>query len=113
MNGDDMFATFFSIDTKKSSIIWWFSRFYLYLFISLSIYVIVSLFIAIILDVYESVVEIYKRKSKENFNESPLQRFMDEYPIESFDGRFHNNSIVDQIQRFFRCCLDGQHFPHG
>lgn len=109
MNGDDMFATFFSIDVKKSSIIWWFSRLYLYLFISLSIYVIVSLFIAIILDVYETVVEFYKKKSKANFNKSPLQRFIDEYPIESLDGRFSNNSIVDQIQHFFRYCFDRQH----
>lgn len=62
MNGDDMFATFFMTDVPKNTIIWWFSRFYLYLFICLFIYVIVSLAISIILDAYESVSSFYKNK---------------------------------------------------
>nr|XP_027197207.1 mucolipin-3-like [Dermatophagoides pteronyssinus] len=105
MNGDDMFATFFSTDVRKSTLIWWFSRIYLYLFISLSIYVIVSLFIAIILDAYESVRDSYKEIDSLSKSESLLKKFIDEYPLENFDGGFHNNSIVDQIQNYFRICF--------
>lgn len=99
MNGDDMFATFFSADVKPSSFIWWFSRLYLYIFISFSIYVIVSLFIAIILDSYESIRDYYGKRDEEI--RSRLQKFADEVPSESIDGRtFTNNSIVDIIYRF-------------
>ena len=74
MNGDDMFATFFSTDTKQHHIIWWFSRIYFYLFISLAIYVIVSLFIAIILDSYESIRDYYMKEQQTEYSlKSPLQ----------------------------------------
>lgn len=62
MNGDDMFATFFITNVPKNTIIWWFSRIYLYFFICLFIYVIVSLCISIILDAYEAISEFYKNK---------------------------------------------------
>ena len=71
MNGDDMFATFFSTDVKTNTVIWWFSRIYFYLFISLAIYVIVSLFIAIILDSYESIRDYYSKEPEDL--KSPLQ----------------------------------------
>ncbi|XP_067130928.1 mucolipin-3-like [Centruroides vittatus] len=58
MNGDDLFATFAIINTQNS-LIWWFSRFYLYLFISLFIYVVISLFISVIMDSYETIKEVY------------------------------------------------------
>ena len=70
MNGDDMFATFFSTDIKSNTIIWWFARIYLYLFISLAIYVIVSLFIAIILDSYESIRDYYTKHEQEDLKSS-------------------------------------------
>ncbi|CAL4126147.1 unnamed protein product, partial [Meganyctiphanes norvegica] len=54
INGDDMFATF-SSTSGKDPVVWWFSRIYLYTFISLFIYVILSLFIAIIMDAYETI----------------------------------------------------------
>lgn len=54
INGDDMFATF-SSTSGKDPVVWWFSRIYLYSFISLFIYVILSLFIAIIMDAYETI----------------------------------------------------------
>lgn len=54
MNGDDMFATFALIDTKNN-LIWWFSRFYLYLFLLLFIYVVISLFISVIMDTFETI----------------------------------------------------------
>ncbi|KAL7984952.1 hypothetical protein Chor_003522 [Crotalus horridus] len=54
VNGDDMFATFAQIQ-QKSTIVWLFSRLYLYSFISLFIYMILSLFIALITDAYDTI----------------------------------------------------------
>nr|CAD7444136.1 unnamed protein product [Timema bartmani] len=54
INGDDMFATF-SIMSFKSPMLWWYSRIYLYCFISLYIYVVLSLFISVIMDAYETI----------------------------------------------------------
>ncbi|XP_075689057.1 mucolipin-2 isoform X2 [Rhinoderma darwinii] len=54
VNGDDMFATFAQIQ-QKSTLVWLFSRLYLYSFISLFIYMILSLFIALITDSYETI----------------------------------------------------------
>ncbi|KAF4793095.1 hypothetical protein TURU_114851 [Turdus rufiventris] len=54
VNGDDMFATFAQIQ-EKSSLVWMFSRLYLYSFISLFIYMILSLFIALITDSYDTI----------------------------------------------------------
>lgn len=49
-----MFATFAGM-SERSALVWWFSRFYLYSFISLFIYVVLSLFIALIMDTYETI----------------------------------------------------------
>lgn len=49
-----MFATFAGL-SARSQLVWWFSRFYLYSFISLFIYVVLSLFIALIMDAYETI----------------------------------------------------------
>uniref|UniRef100_A0A6J0TXE4 Mucolipin-2 isoform X1 n=1 Tax=Pogona vitticeps TaxID=103695 RepID=A0A6J0TXE4_9SAUR len=54
VNGDDMFATFAQIQ-RKSTLVWLFSRLYLYSFISLFIYMILSLFIALITDAYDTI----------------------------------------------------------
>lgn len=54
LNGDDMFATFFVLDTKNT-VVWYFSRIYLYVFTSLFIYVVLSLFISIIVDAWDSI----------------------------------------------------------
>jgi hypothetical protein len=55
INGDDMFATFYTISDKTPPMVLLFSRVYLVLFISLFIYVVLSLFISIIMDAYEVV----------------------------------------------------------
>uniref|UniRef100_A0A3Q2NPP6 Mucolipin TRP cation channel 3 n=1 Tax=Fundulus heteroclitus TaxID=8078 RepID=A0A3Q2NPP6_FUNHE len=54
INGDDMFPTFKDMK-QKSSLVWVFSRVYLYTFVSLFIYMILSLFITIITDTYDTV----------------------------------------------------------
>lgn len=59
VNGDDMFATFAGM-SERSALVWWFSRLYLYSFISLFIYVVLSLFIALIMDTYETIKVLRK-----------------------------------------------------
>lgn len=54
INGDDMFPTFKDMN-QKSSLVWVFSRIYLYTFVSLFIYMILSLFITIITDTYTTI----------------------------------------------------------
>ncbi|CAO2600375.1 Mcoln3 [Lemmus lemmus] len=57
INGDDMFSTFAKMQQiqQKSTLVWLFSRLYLYSFISLFIYLVLSLFIALITDSYHTI----------------------------------------------------------
>ncbi|XP_004639351.1 mucolipin-2 isoform X2 [Octodon degus] len=71
VNGDDMFATFAQIQ-QKSTLVWLFSRLYLYSFISLFIYMILSLFIALITDSYDTI----KKYQQNGFPETDLQGFL-------------------------------------
>lgn len=60
INGDDMFPTFKDMK-QKSSLVWVFSRIYLYTFVSLFIYMILSLFITLITDTYSTIKVTYFR----------------------------------------------------
>ncbi|MEE6494621.1 hypothetical protein FKM82_001817, partial [Ascaphus truei] len=71
VNGDDMFATFAQIQ-QKSTLVWLFSRLYLYSFISLFIYMILSLFIALITDSYETI----KNYQQNGFPSTDLHEFL-------------------------------------
>uniref|UniRef100_M4A9T5 Mucolipin TRP cation channel 3 n=1 Tax=Xiphophorus maculatus TaxID=8083 RepID=M4A9T5_XIPMA len=71
INGDDMFPTFKEM-TQKSSLVWIFSRVYLYTFVSLFIYMILSLFITIITDTYDTV----KQQQENGVPISELQKFL-------------------------------------
>ncbi|KAM9324677.1 mucolipin-2 [Gastrophryne carolinensis] len=71
LNGDDMFATFAQIQ-QKSTLVWLFSRLYLYSFISLFIYMILSLFIALITDSYETI----KKYQQNGFPKTDLHEFL-------------------------------------
>lgn len=73
MNGDDMFATF-AILSERDGIIWWFSRFYLYLFLILFIYCVLSLFLSVIMDSYETIREIHEH----GVQPGELQKFIAE-----------------------------------
>ncbi|MCJ8737982.1 hypothetical protein PDJAM_G00030270 [Pangasius djambal] len=78
VNGDDMFPTFAEFQ-QKNTMVWLFSRVYLYSFISLFIYMVLSLFIALITDAYESI----KRYQKNGFPMTELQQFLsvkEEFP---------------------------------
>ncbi|XP_061539504.1 mucolipin-3 [Phycodurus eques] len=73
INGDDMFPTFKNMQ-QKSTLIWIFSRVYLYTFVSLFIYMILSLFITIITDTYDTI----KQRQQSGIPASELQRFLAE-----------------------------------
>uniref|UniRef100_A0A5S6Q9T4 PKD_channel domain-containing protein n=1 Tax=Trichuris muris TaxID=70415 RepID=A0A5S6Q9T4_TRIMR len=54
INGDDMFATFTTTSDQNVAVSW-FTRIYLYIFITLFTYVVLSLFISIIMDAYDVI----------------------------------------------------------
>lgn len=74
-----MFATFSSFP-ENSRMVWYFSRIYLYIFISLFIYIILSLFIAIIMDTYDIIKEYYKTGF-------PKHRIHEFYKMAKYDPR--------------------------
>ncbi|XP_047498614.1 mucolipin-3-like isoform X4 [Penaeus chinensis] len=101
INGDDMFATF-SSTSGKDPVVWWFSRIYLYSFISLFIYVILSLFIAIIMDAYETIKKYYD----DGFPESDLMVFVNECTEEPTSGVFHDDGdrTIHDVINSICCC---------
>ncbi|XP_068098548.1 mucolipin-2 isoform X2 [Hyperolius riggenbachi] len=96
LNGDDMFATFAQIQ-QKSTLVWLFSRLYLYSFISLFIYMILSLFIALITDSYETI----KNYQQKGFPATDLHEF-----LHSGDMLFESQNPEKQRQRTLPliCC---------
>ena len=72
INGDDMFVTF-SATMSKNMVVWYFSRIYLYIFISLFIYAVLNLFTGVILDTYETIKEYYEH----GFPKTCLFEFID------------------------------------
>lgn len=97
LNGDDMFTTFAQLK-DKNTLVWVFSRAYLYSFISLFIYMVLSLFIALITDAYETI----KNYQKDGFPLTDLRKFLSEqkdFPVA--DG----SSQADvHVTRSVLCC---------
>uniref|UniRef100_A0AC34FF61 Polycystin cation channel PKD1/PKD2 domain-containing protein n=1 Tax=Panagrolaimus sp. ES5 TaxID=591445 RepID=A0AC34FF61_9BILA len=73
LNGDDMFATFYTINDSNTTINI-FGKVYIYVFVVLFIYVVLSLFIAIIMDAYEAVKEFCSEGLK--VERSSLKEFL-------------------------------------
>ncbi|XP_008297883.1 mucolipin-3 [Stegastes partitus] len=98
INGDDMFPTFKNMK-QKSSLVWIFSRVYLYTFVSLFIYMILSLFITIITDTYDTI----KQQQQSGTPTSELQKFLSVCKDLPNSGVFRldeNNSC------FFECWIN-------
>uniref|UniRef100_A0A7N9B1Y6 Mucolipin TRP cation channel 2 n=1 Tax=Mastacembelus armatus TaxID=205130 RepID=A0A7N9B1Y6_9TELE len=97
LNGDDMFTTFAQLK-DKNTVVWLFSRAYLFTFISLFIYMVLSLFIALITDAYETI----KNYQENGFPLTDLQKFLREqkdFPV------VEENSQTDvHIRRSVLCC---------
>ncbi|XP_041359222.1 mucolipin-3-like isoform X2 [Gigantopelta aegis] len=102
VNGDDMFVTF-SATVTDSQVIWYFSRTYLYIFISLFIYVVLSLFIALIMDTYETLKHHYEN----GFPRSDLWKFIDQCK-DSPDSELYrrDNKGCNLFDKLFCCCKD-------
>uniref|UniRef100_H3B935 Mucolipin TRP cation channel 2 n=1 Tax=Latimeria chalumnae TaxID=7897 RepID=H3B935_LATCH len=101
INGDDMFATFAQFQ-QKSTLVWLFSRLYLYSFISVFIYMVLSLFIALITDSYETI----KKYQQNGFPETKLHTFLAESNTISGIGR---RGLEKGITNTFLCCCGSQH----
>uniref|UniRef100_A0A3Q3XHJ3 Uncharacterized protein n=1 Tax=Mola mola TaxID=94237 RepID=A0A3Q3XHJ3_MOLML len=98
LNGDDMFATFAQLK-DKNTLVWFFSRIYLYSFISMFIYMVLSLFIALINDSYETV----KKYQKVGLPLTDLQKFLREQP-ELADAAECSQTPVGVSCSVFCCC---------
>ncbi|XP_047446087.1 mucolipin-3 isoform X2 [Mugil cephalus] len=94
LNGDDMFATFLKM-RDKSYVVWFFSRLYLYSFISIFIYMVLSLFIALINDTYETI----KLQQQDKEPVSQLQVFIAECRDQPESGRYQT------AEEPSNCCL--------
>uniref|UniRef100_A0A3Q3VLN2 Uncharacterized protein n=1 Tax=Mola mola TaxID=94237 RepID=A0A3Q3VLN2_MOLML len=94
INGDDMFPTFSNMK-QKSSLVWVFSRVYLYSFVSLFIYMILSLFITIITDTYDTI----KLQQQSGTPTSELQEFLAECKDLPNSGAF-------RLDTNSSCCLN-------
>ncbi|XP_034003169.1 mucolipin-2 isoform X2 [Trematomus bernacchii] len=97
LNGDDMFTTFAQLK-DKNSLVWLFSRAYLYSFISLFIYMVLSLFIALITDSYETI----KSFQKNGFPLTDLQKFLREQ--KDFPVSEESSQTDVHVQNSAFCC---------
>ncbi|CAG5863546.1 mucolipin-3 [Menidia menidia] len=98
INGDDMFPTFKNMK-QKSSLVWIFSRVYLYTFVSLFIYMILSLFITLITDTYDTI----KQQQQSGVPTSELQKFLSvckDLPNSGVYRLDQNNGCI------FSCCIN-------
>ncbi|KAF3835399.1 hypothetical protein F7725_027957 [Dissostichus mawsoni] len=96
INGDDMYPTFKNMK-QKSSLVWVFSRVYLYSFVSLFIYMILSLFITIITDTYDTI----KQQQLSGIPTSELQRFMSVCKDLPNSGMYR----LEENSCFLNCCV--------
>ncbi|XP_037626296.1 mucolipin-3 isoform X1 [Sebastes umbrosus] len=97
INGDDMFTTFKDMK-QKSSLVWIFSRVYLYTFVSLFIYMILSLFITIITDTYDTI----KQQQQSGTPTSELQKFMSVCQDLPNSGMYR---LDENKSCFLNCCI--------
>ncbi|RZB40863.1 PKD channel and/or Ion trans domain containing protein, partial [Asbolus verrucosus] len=103
LNGDDMFATF-SIMSTKSTMLWCFSKIYLYSFISLYIYIILSLFISVIMDAYDTIKLYYNK----GFPKSDLQLFIGDTNFEDVSSGIFRSASNDSLGGLIKdlCCCN-------
>ncbi|XP_072294306.1 mucolipin-3 [Eucyclogobius newberryi] len=97
INGDDMYPTFKGMG-QKSSLVWIFSRVYLYTFVSLFIYMVLSLFITIITDTYDTI-----KQQQNGVPTSDLQKFLSECNDLPNSGVYR---LEENKQCFVNCCSD-------
>ncbi|XP_056614691.1 mucolipin-2 isoform X2 [Triplophysa dalaica] len=103
VNGDDMFPTFAEFE-QKNTMVWLFSRVYLYSFISLFIYMVLSLFIALITDAYETI----KGYQTTGFPMTELKRFLTErkegFPLQGEGGAGAESGETESVHPSVMLC---------
>ncbi|XP_015786088.1 mucolipin-3 [Tetranychus urticae] len=98
LNGDDLYATFATLDSADPAI-WWFSRIFIYSFISLFTYVVLNLFISIVMDAWDII---------KNYNsqiQTEMQHFISECNEDVFAEIYQEqprNSLLQKVGSFFR-----------
>ncbi|XP_016886783.1 mucolipin-3 isoform X2 [Cynoglossus semilaevis] len=104
INGDDMFSAFMNMK-HKSTLVWVYSRIYLYTFVSLFVYMILSLFITIITDTYYTI----KEQQQSGTPTSDLEKFLSECRDLPNSGVYRLNQSNDCILDFcFNRCRQYQ-----
>ncbi|XP_061594651.1 mucolipin-3 [Cololabis saira] len=98
INGDDMFPTFKDMKQQRS-LVWVFSRIYLYTFVSLFIYMILSLFITLITDTYYTI----KEQQESGDPTSELQKFLSVCKDLPKSGVFR---LDNTNSCFINCCIN-------
>ncbi|KAL3868784.1 hypothetical protein ACJMK2_041545 [Sinanodonta woodiana] len=100
INGDDMFVTF-SATVTNNDFIWYYSRIYLYLFISLFIYAVLNLFMALVMETYETIKEYYEH----GFPKSELFQYIDECKDTPQSSLYRKeDSSCNPFAVLFGCC---------
>ncbi|KAM6921961.1 mucolipin-3 [Xenentodon cancila] len=98
INGDDMFPTFKNMKQQRS-LVWIFSRIYLYTFVSIFIYMILSLFITIITDTYDTI----KQQQQSGVPTSELQEFLSVCKDLPKSGVYRLDKTSSCL---FKCCIN-------
>ncbi|XP_051551275.1 mucolipin-3-like [Myxocyprinus asiaticus] len=114
VNGDDVLLTFAEFE-QKNTIVWLFSRRYIYSFISPFIYMVLSLFIALITDAYETI----KGYQKTGFPMTELQQFLMEpkeglpLQVREVAGMESGKTEIIYPTVMLCCCERFSHHPCG
>ncbi|KAL1279750.1 hypothetical protein QQF64_014350 [Cirrhinus molitorella] len=94
INGDEIYSTFTKL-RNKNTLVWLFSRMYIYTFVPVFTYMILSLFIALITDTYETI----RHYQKHGAPLSELQAFIAECKDPPNSGKY----MIDEESSTFWC----------
>ncbi|KAK7101277.1 hypothetical protein V1264_024079 [Littorina saxatilis] len=95
VNGDDMFGTFAATESEDIGL-WFFSRIYLYSFISLFVFCVLSLFISLFTETYDTLQTYFK----DGFPKTSLHRFLEqcEEEVENYPCKLCCDSFCERCQ---------------
>ncbi|WAR25215.1 MCLN1-like protein [Mya arenaria] len=98
VNGDEIFATMAILESKKSgdSIIFWFSRFYIGLYVAIFTVVVINLLIAIFMSAYEEITEYYKTAPEER-DLGPMEQALRKFLRTNTERNSLRSSIYDLL----------------
>lgn len=111
-NGDDIFATFALATDEYSdhgipTMIWWFTRIYLYSFVILFICVVINLLTAVIIDAFESIKEELDASSHKH--RSLIREFIDERQELASSAEFLRDEAISGRMNTVEVCDNYHH----